>query len=95
MDVAHRLLAELGEKDTDGNITLGGCKVEIQNGSVACLWKSGRTNRVARGFRCGFRRETGCIIADVGNYRVIDPGELVGLTECASGAPAGHGVGAS
>ena len=54
MDVAHRLLAELGEKDTDGNITLGGCKVEIQNGSVACLWKSGRTNRVAEELHCGF-----------------------------------------
>ncbi len=41
MDVAHRLLAELGEKDSEGNMTLGGCKVEFQNATVSCLWKSG------------------------------------------------------
>jgi pimeloyl-ACP methyl ester carboxylesterase len=27
MDVVHRLLGEVGEKDAEGNVTLGGCKV--------------------------------------------------------------------
>ncbi len=26
IDVVHRLLAELGEKDAEGHVTLGGCK---------------------------------------------------------------------
>lgn len=41
MNVVHRLLAELGENDPQGNMTLGGCKVEFQNATVSFLWKSG------------------------------------------------------
>ncbi len=93
MDVAHRLLAELGEKDSEGNMTLGGCKVEFQNASVSCLWKSGRTNRVAEEFALRLQQETGCVIADIGNYRVIPPGELAGLNGNVSGAAPGHSVG--
>jgi hypothetical protein len=36
------------------------------------------------------QQETGCLIADVGGYRVITPGELAGLTGRASEAPAGQ-----
>jgi len=79
MDVVHRLLAELGQKDAEGNITLGGCKVEFHNAAVSCLWKGGHTNRVAEEFALRMQRETGCVIADVGGYRVIEPGELAGL----------------
>jgi hypothetical protein len=32
MDVVHRLLAELGEKDAEGNPTLGGLKVKLEHG---------------------------------------------------------------
>ena len=39
MDVVRRLLEELGEKDADGGATLGGCKVELGNGYLSCLWK--------------------------------------------------------
>jgi len=76
MDVVHRLLAELGEKDAKGHVTLGGCKVEFENAAVSCLWKGGRTNRVVEEFALRMQKETGCVIADVGGYRVIDPGEL-------------------
>ena len=79
MDVVHRLLAELGEKDAEGNITLGGCKVELENAAVSCLWKGGRTNRVAEEFALRMQKETGCVIADVGGYRIIQSGELAGL----------------
>ena len=85
MDVVDRLLAELGEKDADGNWALGGCKVAFQNASVSCVWKSGRTNRVAEEFALRLQLETGCIIADVGGYRVIDPTELAGLNGQADG----------
>ena len=90
MDVVDRLLAELGEKDADGNGALGGCKVALQNASVSCLWKSGRTNRVAEEFALRLQHETGCIIADVGGYRVIDRAELVGLNGQANGVQTGQ-----
>ncbi len=79
MDVVHRLLAELGEKDADGHVTLGGCKVQFENAAVSCLWKGARTNRVVEEFALRMQKETGCVIADVGGYRVIDAGELTGL----------------
>jgi hypothetical protein len=66
MEVVDRLLAELGEKDTDGNRALGGGKVAFQIASVSCLWKSGRTNRVAGEFALSLQQETGCSIANVG-----------------------------
>ena len=79
MDVVRRLLAELGEKDAEGNVMLGGCKVKFHNAAVSCLWLGGRPNRVAEEFALRMQRETGCVIADVGGYRVIEPGELAGL----------------
>jgi hypothetical protein len=79
MDVVYRLLAELGEKDAEGHVTLGGCKVEFENAAVSCLWKGVRTNRVVEEFALRMQSETGCVIADVGGYRVIDAGELAGL----------------
>jgi hypothetical protein len=79
MDVVHHLLAELGEKDAEGNVTLGGSPVKFENAAVSCIWKVGRTNRVAEEFALRMQEETGCVVADVGGYRVIDPGELIGL----------------
>ena len=79
MEVVHRLLAELGERDAEGHVRLGGCKVKFENAAVSCLWKGGRTNRVVEEFALRMQKATGCVIADVGGYRVIDPGELVGL----------------
>jgi hypothetical protein len=79
MDVVHRLLAELGDKDAEGKVTLGGHEVRFENAAVSCLWKSAGINRFAEEFAIRMHKETGCVIADVGGYRVIDPGELVGL----------------
>lgn len=59
MEIVDRLLAELGEKDAEGNRTLGGCKVEFQNASVTCLWKAARTNHVAEEFALRMQKETG------------------------------------
>jgi hypothetical protein len=80
MGIVTRLIGELGERDAEGHATLGGCRVEFQNASVSCLWKSARTNRVAEEFALRLQRETGCVIADIGGYRVIDPSELSGLS---------------
>jgi hypothetical protein len=79
MNVVDRLLAELGEKDAKGNVTLGGCKVKFENAAISCLWKGVGTNRVVEEFALRMQKETGCVIADVGGYRVIDRSELVGL----------------
>jgi hypothetical protein len=84
MDVVQRLLVELGEMDADGNATLGGCKVKFDNASISCLWKGTGTNRVTEEFALRMQKETGCLIADVGGYRVIDPRELIGLNGCAA-----------
>jgi hypothetical protein len=91
MDVVHRLLAELGEKDAEGNVTLGGCKVEFQNGSVSCLWMGGRTNRATEEFALRMHYETGCLMADVDCGEVINPGQLVGLNGKASEVQAATG----
>jgi hypothetical protein len=88
MDVVHRLLAELGETDAEGNVTLGGCKVKFENAAVSCLWQGGSTNRVAEEFALRMQRETGCVCADVDCGRVIEPMELLGLNGQASRAVA-------
>ena len=62
MDVVHRLLDQLGERDADGSATLGGCKVELGNGYVSCHWKGGRTNRELEEFALRMQQETGCMI---------------------------------
>jgi hypothetical protein len=84
MDVVHRLLDELGEKDAEGHVTLGGCKVRFHNAAVSCLWMGGKTNDVAEEFALRMNRETGCLLADVDCGRVVDPGKLAGLN--------GHGA---
>jgi hypothetical protein len=63
--------------------------VRFENGAVSCLWKGGTTNRVAEEFALRMQKETGCVIADVGGYRVIEPGEILGLNEQNSAAGRG------
>src|SRR5262249_47803233 len=92
MDVVHRLLAELGEKDADGNVTLGGCKVDFENARVSCSWKGADANRVVEEFALRTWKETGCVIADVGAYSVIEPQELVGLNGQVSRSEAARGA---
>jgi hypothetical protein len=66
MEVVHRLLNELGEKDSAGNVSLGGSKVKFENAAISCVWKGVRANRVAEEFALRLHKETGCVIADVG-----------------------------
>lgn len=89
MSVVNRLLAELGEKDADGNRTLGGAKVEVGNARVTVPWKAATSNRVAEEFALRMQKETGCLIADVGGYRIVQPEELVGLNAQAVGIKGG------
>ena len=89
MDVVHRLLDELGEKDSEGHPMLGGCKVEFHNGHVTCLWKGGETNRVAEEFAIRMHRETNCLVADVKCGEIIRPGQLLGQSAQASEAHVG------
>jgi hypothetical protein len=92
MDVVRRLLAELGEEDAEGDVTLGGCKIKFQNAALSCLWKGATTNRVVEEFALRLNRETGCLLADVDCGRVVDPEELVGLSaQGAQVTPAARG----
>jgi hypothetical protein len=92
MDIVRRLLDEIGEKDAEGNPTLGGCKVEFGNGYVSCPWLGGGTNRAAEEFALRMQKETGCLIADVNGYRVIQPEQLAGLNGQLSGTQPARGV---
>jgi hypothetical protein len=89
MDAANRLLVELGEKDAEGNITLGGCKVEFKNAAISSPRRGGGTNRVVEASALRMHKETGHVIADVGGYRVVQAEELVRLTDNAEMVNAG------
>ena len=79
MDVVNRLLKELGGTDTEGNPTLGGARVRFEDGYVVVPWLGGWTNRISEEFALRMRRETGCLIADLGHRCVIEPEQLQGL----------------
>ena len=54
MDVVHRHLRDLGERDADGTMTLGGCKVQFKEaGPCECLWKGERTTGSPRNSHSG------------------------------------------
>jgi len=92
-EVVNRLLKELGSTDADGNATLGGAKVRIEDGFVVVPWLGGGTNRVSEEFALRMHRETGCLIADMGHRCVIEPEHLAGLNERANTAQAAHAAG--
>jgi hypothetical protein len=79
MGVVHRLLAELGEVDSQGRWTLDDDGVKIHDGSVVIPWQGGWRNRVAEEFALRLHRETGCLLADREHARVIAPELLQGL----------------
>jgi hypothetical protein len=80
MRLVRRHLKKLGRRDEQGRWTLDGMPVELHDGYVVCRWLVGpRCNRMAEEFALRLQRETGCVIADRGHYRVIEPGDLDGL----------------
>ena len=80
MDVVHRLLAELGETDAEGNPTLGGAKVRFEQDYVVVPWLGGGTNRISEEFALRLHKQTGCLIADVSHCWVVPPERLHGLS---------------
>jgi hypothetical protein len=80
-DVVDRLLKELGETDNEGHPTLGGARVRFGDGYLVVPWLGGWTNRVSEEFALRMRRETGCLIADLGHRCIIDPTQLQGLDQ--------------
>ena len=77
--IVARHLAALGERN-EGDRRLGDGKVEFRNGCVIVPWLGGRPNRVAEEFALRMIRDTGCQMIDREHGRVIDPGQLAGLT---------------
>jgi hypothetical protein len=78
-DVVDRLLKELGGTDPEGHPTLGGARVRFEDGYLVVPWLGGSTNRFSEEFALRMRRETGCLIADLGHRCVIGPEQLQGL----------------
>ncbi len=78
-DVVDRLLKELGGTDAEGHPTLGVRRVRFEDGYVVVPWLGGWTNRISEEFALRMRRETGCLIADLGHRCVIGPEQLQGL----------------
>jgi len=92
-EIVNRLLKELGSTDADGNATLGGAKVRLEDGFVVVPWLGGWTNRVSEEFALRLQRETGCLIADMGHRCVIEPALLAGLSEQANNTHAPQAAG--
>ena len=92
MDVVNRLLDELAVTDAEGNTTLGGSRIRLENGYVVVPWLGGRTNRVSEEFALRMQRETGCLIVKLGHRCVIGPEQLQGLGGQASQAHMGQEV---
>ncbi|HWE39779.1 MAG TPA: hypothetical protein VG406_24735 [Isosphaeraceae bacterium] len=87
MRVVRKLLKQLGGVNAEGVPTLDGWKVRFEDGCVILPWLGGRTNRVSEEFAIRLQRATGCTLADVPNGRLIQPGQLQGLSrkEAAAG----------
>jgi hypothetical protein len=79
MDVFNRLLKELGGTDAEGNPTLGGARVRLEDGYVVLPWLGGWTNWISEEFALRTQQETGCLIANLGHRCVIGPEQLQGL----------------
>jgi hypothetical protein len=89
MRAVHRLLAELGRVDSQGNWTLGDDEVTFRDGCIVVHWQGGWRNLVAEEFALRLHQETGCVIADREHGRVIEADQLHG----SSSAPtAAHGT---
>jgi hypothetical protein len=82
--IVTRHLTALGERN-EGDRRLGDGKVEFRNGCVIVPWLGGRPNRAAEEFALRMIRDTGCQVIDREHGRVIDPGQLAGLTGSGDG----------
>jgi hypothetical protein len=89
--IVARLLKELGETDSEGNPTLDGAGVQFEDGYVVVPWLGGRTNRKSEEFALRMGRETGCLIADVGHRRIVEPEQLPGLAGSVADARGARG----
>jgi hypothetical protein len=78
--IVERHLEALGTT-MDGQWTLGDGKVEFHNGCVIVPWLGSEANRTAEEFALRLIRDTGCQVIDREHGRVVDPGQLRGLSE--------------
>jgi hypothetical protein len=82
-----RHLKALGHHEREG-WTLDGMPVEQKEGYLVCRWLVGpRRNLVAEEFALRLQRDTGCEIVDREHYRLIEPGQLDGLSSVVARKP--------
>jgi hypothetical protein len=87
MDAVHRLLEQLGVSHSNGRTMLETGRFEFHDGYLVCPWRvGGWCNRTAEEFAIRLQQETGCILADREHSRIIEPGQLEGLSDAAVSA---------
>jgi hypothetical protein len=84
MSLVAKLLHDFGEIDADGLTRLGGFPVQCHEGYVVCRWlMPGRIHQTGQ-FARRLATETGCLITDFTNRRVIS---IEALAEAAETTP--------
>ena len=84
--VVQQHLNALGRLEED-RWTLDGGKVEFRNGCVVAAWWVGADrNLVAEEFAIRLQRETDCQIIDREHGRIVEAGQLVGLSRKQEGS---------
>ena len=61
--------------------------MRFEDGAIVVPWLGGWTNRAAEEFALRIKRETGCLVADLGHRCLVGPKELRGLEAAMVEAP--------
>ena len=75
-EVVQALLQEYAEPYSVGKYTIGGHAVLFENGYVVCPWLMPAKIQRAVSFATAVVKKTGCIMADLGCRKIIEPSEL-------------------
>ena len=77
MDVVTRLLDEFGKPGPDGRPRLNTARVEIHDGYLVCPWLMPYPVPSVTEFALRLQEETGCILAEVNCWAVVDRENLL------------------
>ncbi len=78
MAVVTRLLQELGQVDEQGRASLGGHRVELKDGYLACPWLMAERVIATEDFARRLHQETGCVLYDVGRREIVPLEQMAG-----------------
>ncbi len=76
-DIVTRLLDEFSKPGPDGRPPLDTSRVEFRDGCLVCPWLMPHPVPGVTEFALRLQEETGCILADLSGWAVIDRGTLL------------------